>query len=350
MNTPKPARGASRGFTLIELLVVIAIIAVLIALLLPAVQAAREAARRAQCINNLKQLGLGAMNYESSNNVFPSSAFTSSLCTGYYGYGPFIPMLPQMEQSQIYNAVNFYRSFYTAANFTMAAVSLSFLQCPSDGVISNGEPIATSFYSSPAAAALIQKMSSYAGNSGTFPVQTDLCNNPQDVPVEQGIANGTIYAYSAKSIASITDGTSNTMLWGERPYGKYKEGAANAIGISVDMWWNSGYWGHSTFNSCYPINAWKSLSGLIQKGDWWISDMSAGSFHPGGANVGMADGSVRFIKETVSSWTINGDYPNGLSVATNSGLVWTYGPGMNPGTWQALSTRNGSEVISSDSY
>src|SRR5258708_5083677 len=109
------------GFTLIELLVVIAIIAVLIGLLLPAVQSAREAARRAQCINNLKQLALASLNYESTNGCLQPSALWGNaadgrFCRPKYGFGPFIPILPYMEQANIFNLFNFSNSFYRAPN------------------------------------------------------------------------------------------------------------------------------------------------------------------------------------------------------------------------------------------
>src|SRR4051812_19938609 len=122
-----------RGFTLIELLVVIAIIAVLIALLLPAVQAARKAARRAQCVNNLKQLGLAVHSYESSTGSFP------------WGHGPynnndwgaFPLLLSQFEQSPVFNAINFADTGRAASkpspeNQTVQTMTLSVLQCPTD--------------------------------------------------------------------------------------------------------------------------------------------------------------------------------------------------------------------------
>ena len=141
MVTP-PSRRRS-AFTLIELLVVIAIIAVLIALLLPAVQSAREAARRAQCTNNLKQLGLAAANYESTNGCFPGDSYT---CTNTgsqanppaYSYkypesfSVFVRMLPFFEQSPMYNAANFSLNAGAPDNLTIGGVAVPSLICPSD--------------------------------------------------------------------------------------------------------------------------------------------------------------------------------------------------------------------------
>ena len=132
------------GFTLIELLVVIAIIAVLIALLLPAVQAAREAARRAQCTNNLKQLGLAVHNYNSSNNCFPLQTMfpTNEAVSWGWSYGWGLALLPNLEQTTMFNAFNFATglfgnssspSVYSLGNTTVAYLQLSVYICPSDG-------------------------------------------------------------------------------------------------------------------------------------------------------------------------------------------------------------------------
>ena len=130
-----------RGFTLIELLVVIAIIAVLIALLLPAVQAAREAARRAQCVNNLKQMGLALHNYHQSISSFPLAqglGVTNLTTTGGWAqWSAQSMMLPYMEQSAVYKAINFnFLSSYDMAgqqNYTASTTTINSFLCPSDG-------------------------------------------------------------------------------------------------------------------------------------------------------------------------------------------------------------------------
>ncbi len=126
-----------RGFSLIELLVVISVIGVLVALLLPAIQSAREAARRIQCSNNLKQLALACLNYESVYEAFPIGIpmmYEPDPAFGYFGttQSLFVSMLGQLEQQPLYNAVNFSRSIYASANYTIFATGLDVLWCPSD--------------------------------------------------------------------------------------------------------------------------------------------------------------------------------------------------------------------------
>jgi prepilin-type N-terminal cleavage/methylation domain-containing protein/prepilin-type processing-associated H-X9-DG protein len=357
-----------RGFTLIELLVVIAIIAILIALLLPAVQAAREAGRRAQCVNNLKQLALASLNYESANNCLQASALWGKpadqrYCWPRYGFGPFIPILPYMEQSNIFNLFNFSNSFNHAPNYSFAGIGISTFWCPSDPLVANGDPINLLWYTTdgnPPPTNPRQGIASYAGNAGMWEIGLGPCNNgtlpnrnapDPEFPLEQAGATGTIYAYSCTKIASITDGTSNTMLFSERPYGLLESDPAMAANAaSNDYWWNSGYWGHTNFDTSYAPNALRKNKALFDAGWWWLAVEAAGSFHPGGVNVSMADGSVRFIKDTIACWTNDvANYGPDIQWSADGNYVVGIGTA-KPQVWQALSSRRGGETISADSY
>src|SRR4051812_31846271 len=213
-----------RGFTLIELLVVIAIIAVLIALLLPAVQAAREAARRSQCVNNLKQLGLAIMNYESSNGSLPPAVvhYPGDPATT-AGKAPDAGMktrlLAYMEQQALYNAFNWGFSWNSSAgyvNSTVYAANVNTFNCPSDGnnpaVTRGGATIAPT---------------NYGNNLGT-------CRS-----FNNGNADGPAYALDwsglggVVTIASITDGTSNTAIFSEWIKGKGNTATNPPPGIQV---------------------------------------------------------------------------------------------------------------------
>jgi prepilin-type N-terminal cleavage/methylation domain-containing protein/prepilin-type processing-associated H-X9-DG protein len=365
----RPVRVSSRGFTLIELLVVISIIAVLIALLLPAVQSAREAARRAQCVNNLKQIALAAHNYENQNGTFPigSNMQPDVMFLWYWveDTSTFVAMLGQFDQQPLYNAMNFSRSIYAAANSTIYANGLSSLWCPSDGQIIGKRSSFGAYpgYGGETNPNLTVAYTSYACCAGTwypevltfgddfvqFPTRID------SVPHFQAINNNMngIFRYAVPStIASITDGTSNTMLYSEKANGLFKP-TKNQSGQTVDEslcfnWWGDCVSGDTIFSTLYPLNAWKLVPNIPDEYDFsWVE--GASSFHPSGANFAFADGSVRFLKDSISTWPFNPatGYPNGLT--DNSG-VYTLAPGFQVGVYQKLSTKALGEVVSSDSY
>jgi prepilin-type N-terminal cleavage/methylation domain-containing protein/prepilin-type processing-associated H-X9-DG protein len=384
----------SRGFTLIELLVVIAIIAVLISLLLPAVQSAREAARRAQCVNNLKQLALAANNYESSNSCFPGGSYS-----GLNGFNPphwgtypenfscFARMLPYFEQGAMANAINFSLCSSDVNNLTICGVRVASLICPSDtlndtipipatrvltpppgspgwsfNLIPQGTPDAV--YPLPDGTWL-QAFSSYGGNAGTF---TFGYSNLMPTSV-LGFFNGVIYNDSSVKISAITDGTSNTFLFGEHSKGLlFKLDPTYAVS---DNSWNSGRWYDSLFSTLYPLNQGNGNNQGISNDSYYFPT-TAGSLHPGGANFSFCDGSVRFIKNSISSWPFSNNADSyGDSMPDNTTFVTV--PASPPaiksgsyllnsinnggvtipaqlGVYQQLSTRAGAEVISADSY
>ena len=225
-SASSPAR-LRRGFTLIELLVVIAIIAVLIALLLPAVQAAREAARRSQCVNNLKQMGLACANYESANGVFPVGIMnfgprTTTTASARHnqgrGHTVFTQILPFMEQTAIYNSINFlYPAAESAGNvyfgqdagpvqYTALSSLVNAYICPDDSLRTPNSGRTTDV-------AQPYSPGSYAASFGTWDVWYWF-NGCGSTP--QMIQGDGAFAYDASyRVADFTDGPSNTMFIGE---------------------------------------------------------------------------------------------------------------------------------------
>jgi prepilin-type N-terminal cleavage/methylation domain-containing protein/prepilin-type processing-associated H-X9-DG protein len=356
-----------RGFTLIELLVVIAIIAVLIGLLLPAVQSAREAARRAQCVNNLKQLALSAMNYESSVGTFPMGDhmgrdYTSSPPgLARQDFGHFVALTLFYEQGGIFNALNSSIMIYEAPNSTVNGFANNLMWCPSDGIIAglrypgmagdgwDCSPVPMTF-------------SSYAANGGVllYWYSDPNLSTMQGIFGHNGnVINGGTANFPPVRIASITDGTSNTFMYGEHAHSKILalgtvvNGSANTDYYGIN-WWTSGQPGDTTFSSIFPPNYFSTEAQsdaanaqpqiVVTQGNF-VDTIT--SLHPGGANFAFCDGSVKFIKNAVNSWNPRLITTNG--VTNGNGITYNLN-GQSYGVYQALSTRNGGEVVSADQY
>ncbi len=315
-----------RAFTLIELLVVISIIAVLIALLLPAVQAAREAARRAQCSNNLKQIGLALHNYHESVGAFPPGWIsTPDPATGENtgpGWGWAAMLLPRMEQSPAYNAINFGLAIEAPANSTARLTRIGLFACPSDASYQPQFTVvdATTSSTAPGNPICDVASSSYVGAFGTGDPSSLYPYSPTDAPPGRDNGEGLFSRNRSVRIAEVLDGTSQTLAVGEK-----SQNLARAT------------WAGSVTGASVPITELQAEGGLSPEGGNALVVAHTGeldgpnsrpahadqfwSRHPGGAHFGFADGSVRFLKEK-----------RPLAV------------------FRALATRAGGEVVGSDAY
>lgn len=312
-----------RAFTLVELLVVITIIGILIALLLPAVQAAREAARRMQCSNNLKQACLAVHNYHDQHDSLPVGSY--GCCWGTWQ----VALLPYVEQEGLYNLYDQggkspppgddNTRYYATNNQRVTTQRLSGFTCPSD------KPLTT-----PVNGANLTKHN-YAANNGNTGYFVQDGNGPAD-NANGVVFRGAPFLMSAASkplcvrFADITDGLSNTLMFGEVIQGQNT--SDSAIDLRGFTWWGPGA-GFETFlppNSSSPdimVNAGYCQTGWDAPCDPTAysepnrpATLAARSRHPGGVNVGLCDGSVRFINDTIA---IN--------------------------TWRALGSARGAEVL-----
>jgi prepilin-type N-terminal cleavage/methylation domain-containing protein/prepilin-type processing-associated H-X9-DG protein len=353
---------SQRGFTLIELLVVIAIIAVLIALLLPAVQAAREAARRSQCVNNLKQIGLALHNYLSSINTFPPGRFNTHVAGNGNVWGAYSQLLPQLEQQALYNSFNFGLApeleaslASAAANSTGAATFINALLCPTDSapavlITVGGENYASHNYDLNVGSTYPLMEIFPAGFSSPFsgPPNGPFFENRGVGPADflDGMSNTAAVSETIRSMASSTYATDRLRVFlvtGDNkmtgpPLTSDADYASLCLSLPANttqfqatkgIRWHYGAPGHTLYNHRRPPNdPQPDCRGGLPHSDksdpnWsYLSlNVTARSWHSGGINTLMADGHVQFIKNSI-----------------------------NLATWQALGSRNGGEITSSDSY
>ncbi|MBA4105406.1 MAG: prepilin-type cleavage/methylation domain-containing protein [Pirellula sp.] len=316
-------RRAAQGFTLVELLVVIAIIGVLVALLLPAVQAAREAARRSQCTNNLKQFGLAVANQVSAKRDTLPAGLTQE-GPPYRGVTFFVHLLPYMEQQAVFSRWDFKNlALNSATNTSPAATQIPTLLCPSD------EPTVrlVDFSTMPGGNHGLgypgyYAVTSYSGNGGTrnyYNLDTvddgvfyttgpaAICySRPSPTPCERHT--------DPVQLQQITDGTSNTILGGEKynvdPIFDAMD-ASKRSGLLLHQWslwgWMGGFkgTGHVMRSAAVPINF--DAGDCITGGQYGCQDQrlnAYGSGHPSGATFVFCDGSARFMSDSTSLITL----------------------------------------------
>jgi prepilin-type N-terminal cleavage/methylation domain-containing protein/prepilin-type processing-associated H-X9-DG protein len=317
MMMPPREKTRRPGFTLIELLVVIAIIAILIALLLPAVQAAREAARRAQCVNNLKQIGLGFHNFESSNGFFPPANVQGTVipmnlnvgATGkaaspyqYHSWAPWI--LPFLEKQVIANAYNTSNDWRKPMNSTSVSTQISTFLCPSTPAQSRVQGPFDQVSDSTSKinyTNILAAVSDYNANTNVEAglIQNGRCDacDPTDL-TNHSCYIGILKATEVRYLRDITDGLSSTFLMSEdvgRPVGFRSNGYTSTAKVLTGAGW-------ADKDGPYSLHGFTE-DGLTQFGPCHTNCTNANevfAFHPGGSNQLFGDGSVRFVKQTMN--------------------------------------------------
>jgi prepilin-type N-terminal cleavage/methylation domain-containing protein/prepilin-type processing-associated H-X9-DG protein len=343
-----------RGFTLIELLVVIAIIAVLIGLLLPAVQAAREAARRAQCANNLKQIGLAMHNYISCVGALPPGRFNTHVAGHGNCWGTYSQLLPYFDQVPIYNSLNFSlppdTDTISVSNSTGFVSFINSLICPSDTppvlILVSGVPFATHNYNVNVGTtySVLQTPTAPLTGSANGPFFENSSVGPADftdgmsgtVAVSETVRSGpsSTYANDPLGVFLVTgnNSTSGPPLNSDADYASLclsLPASTTQFQATRGVRWHYGAPGHSMYNHLRTPNDKRAdcRGGLPHstRSDplWsWLSlNITARSRHAGGVHSLLADGHVQFVKDSI-----------------------------NLAVWRGLGTRNGGEVISADSY
>jgi prepilin-type N-terminal cleavage/methylation domain-containing protein/prepilin-type processing-associated H-X9-DG protein len=323
---PGGYRCIRQGFTLVELLVVIAIIGILVALLLPAVQAAREAGRRTQCANQMKQLGLSLHNFESAHKRYPSGGTGYSWCPAppsrgdatIYNSSGWVPLLPFLEQQPLYDRFNLKQTTAhaplavrnsggtlvgdptTNGNAQAAGTIVQSFLCPSDATADPRDRLAGGHYG---------PGGSFRGAATNYDFITSdndfsVCNYWRD---SAGPRRRMFGENSTTTPASVTDGLSNTFAVGETTR-HHVNGAAFAwayrtwVMVGVDPGTSDpgiNHWHLPHVHPTWQNPPYTPMVGRIRT--WWAA---AGSLHPGGCQFTMADGSVRFVSQTVNTTTI----------------------------------------------